>query len=118
MRKKELVKIKVPKRKCVDLSLVVTNLPKKASIDFREVFHIPGTKSFRDLLASIIDRAVLDLTHGDRLEIITAKKWLHSKSYEKWSFNWCLIHLDIPVEYGLKLIKMGLSGEYNNYGKD
>lgn len=85
---------------------------KRLNADPGEVSFIPKTAAWRNLLAAMINQAVNDLTHPDNHQARTAFVWLHSKSSDAWSFRWCLTNLDISLEYGRKLIQLGLNGGY------
>lgn len=50
---------------------------------------------YKDLLASIIERAILDVRQSNRVVRTDARKWIFSNSIEQFSFLWCLENLDI-----------------------
>lgn len=50
---------------------------------------------YKDLLASIIERAILDVRQPNRVVRTDARKWIFSDSIEQFSFLWCLDNLDI-----------------------
>ena len=77
--------------------------------------HCVEVQSIRNLIASIIDRALIDiqLASVDGSVKRSSLQWLTSNNTDEWSFYWCLMQLGYNKEDGKKMVQLALKGDYD-----
>lgn len=91
-----------------------TDFGSESLFGYGDSYECVETHRIKNLIASIVDRALIDVQLDSVPADIkrNALRWLKSPQTDPWSFKWCLEQLEYTQEAGKIMLQKALAKQY------